>query len=203
MNKSVFPFFAAIFISLIINTNIFSQNNSTVTQSEPELIFFAAVEKPVFTHSESPQGVKKSSAAYIEELEKSAFDLINRQREANGLKSLIWSEEAAKTARMHSQSMANNNFFSHKGLDGRTVDDRAVASGLKFWLSIGENIAFSRGYANPSESAVEMWMKSSGHRGNILNKGWKETGVGIAVAPDNAYYFTQVFFCPSYTDLRQ
>ncbi len=73
------------------------------------------------------------------------------------------------------------------------VDDRADRSGLGLWQAIGENIAFNRGYANPVEFAIERWMMSPKHRDNILNKEWSETAVGIAIAADGSYYFTQVF----------
>jgi uncharacterized protein YkwD len=73
------------------------------------------------------------------------------------------------------------------------VNDRADAGGVHKWKAIGENIAFNQGYKNPIEFAVERWMKSTGHRENILNDRWKESGIGIAITADGAYYFTQVF----------
>lgn len=125
--------------------------------------------------------------------ERRAFDEINEQRMAIGLQPLIWSDEAAKVARMHSENMANFKFFSHEGLDGRLVNDRADAMGMNKWRAIGENIAYNRGYKNPIEFAVESWMKSNGHRENILNGRWKEAGIGIAITAEGDYYFTQVF----------
>ena len=59
--------------------------------------------------------------------------------------------------------------------------------------SIGENIAFNRGYKDPVEVAVELWLKSPSHRQNLLKSDWSESAVGIAVADDGSYYFTQVF----------
>ena len=94
---------------------------------------------------------------------------------------------------MHSNNMANYKFFSHRGLDGRMVNDRADSVGLNKWRGIGENIAFERGYDHPASFAVEKWMESPSHRQNLLGQSWKESAVGIAVAPDGSYYFTQVF----------
>jgi len=126
-------------------------------------------------------------------LEQMVFDLINRTREENGLKKLIWCEDAAKIARMHSSNMANFNFFSHTGTDGKRVSDRADSFGLRNWRLIGENIAYNAGFENPVERAVYGWMNSPGHRQNILRDNWKETGIGIAVGPQGKYYITQVF----------
>ncbi len=128
------------------------------------------------------------------ELERQAFDMLNLKRVENGLKPVVWNDEVARVARSHSQNMANNNFFSHQGLDGRTVDDRADSFGIRNWRRIGENIAYNRGYENPVEYAVLRWMQSQGHRENLLSDKWKESGIGIAIAPDGkTYYFTQVF----------
>jgi uncharacterized protein YkwD len=89
--------------------------------------------------------------------------------------------------------MAQQHFFSHRGLDGKMVNDRAEQIGMFDWRAIGENIAFNRGYDQPVEMAVEKWLESPSHRENLLNKSWIETGVGVAVSPDGSYYFTQVF----------
>lgn len=89
--------------------------------------------------------------------------------------------------------MADLKFFSHRGKDGTMVDDRADIFGLGQWQAIGENIAYMRGYQDPCEFAVDRWMQSATHRDNLLNKDWSETAVGIAIAGDGSYYFTQVF----------
>ncbi len=126
-------------------------------------------------------------------LERQAFDLINQQRAKLNLELLTWSDDVANIARIHSQNMANFNFFSHSDLNGLMVNDRADVCGVKKWQAIGENIAYNRGYNNPVEFAVERWMQSVSHRENLLNSRWKESGIGIAVTKDGTYYFTEVF----------
>jgi uncharacterized protein YkwD len=128
------------------------------------------------------------------ELEQKAFQLLNQKRVERGLSELTWSENMAKIARLHSGNMANFKFFSHRGLDGLQVDGRAESLGFKKWQGIGENIAYNRGFANPVEFAVERWMLSDSHRENLLDKRWKESAVGIAIAKDGTYYFTEVFW---------
>ena len=109
------------------------------------------------------------------------------------LPALEWNEDIARIARMHSENMAKYKFFSHTGLDGTMVNDRADLCGVSKWKAIGENIAYNRGYEKPAEFAVERWMQSNAHRENILNNRWKESAVGVAVSNDGAVYFTQVF----------
>lgn len=131
--------------------------------------------------------------ALIASVEKDAFDLINKKRADIGLEPLIWSDELAALARLHSQDMADQKYFSHRGSDGSMVDDRADKLGIKNWSAIGENIAFERGFDDAANFAVDRWMESPAHRQNLLDKRWKETGMGVAILPDGTYYFTQVF----------
>lgn len=170
--------FQAFFLMPILTLSIFSQNQSKISEETRARIVDPSASQAVETTFD---------------MEKKAFVLINEIRRINGLKELVWSDEVARIAREHSQSMAMNNFFSHHSLNGAMIDERADAAGLKRWRSIGENIAYNRGYAKPTEFAVECWMKSQGHRENLLNSMWKETGIGVAIAKDGSYYFTQVF----------
>ncbi|MBK7394583.1 MAG: CAP domain-containing protein [Chloracidobacterium sp.] len=118
---------------------------------------------------------------------------MNQKRAEVGLKPLIWNDDLEKIARGHSENMAEYDFFSHRGLDGKAVSDRADAAGLSKWRSIGENIAFNRGYQDPIAKAVDLWLNSPSHKNNLLSASWKESAVGVAITEDGSYYFTQVF----------
>lgn len=131
--------------------------------------------------------------AAVRALEKDAFQLINSERALAGLTPLKWSDKVADVARLHSNNMADYNFFSHKGLDGMMVDERAAQLKMGAWTAIGENIAFMKGYENPVGVAVEKWLQSPSHKKNLLDPTWTETAIGLAVTPDGKYYFTQVF----------
>ncbi len=140
--------------------------------------------------TKSSSSTKVASAGSIEE---EVFALINAERNKNGLADLKWSESLAAVARLHSQDMANAKFFSHRGSDGSMVDERADRLGLGSWLSIGENIAYMRGYEDPAALAVAKWLQSTAHRKNLLGPNWKESAVGVAVTNDGTYYLTEVF----------
>jgi uncharacterized protein YkwD len=126
-------------------------------------------------------------------VEARAFELMNAQRLANGLQSLQWDEQIIALARTHSQSMAEGKYFSHKDASGGYVDSRASKLGIFNWMSIGENIAFMKGYEDPASMAVEKWMQSTSHKKNILSGQWRDSAIGVAVADDGSTYFTQVF----------
>jgi uncharacterized protein YkwD len=133
---------------------------------------------------------KKPSAGAIE---RQIFSLINAERAKNGLSELEWNESLAAVARLHSDDMAAVQFFSHRGSDGSMVDDRADRLGLGLWRSIGENIAYMRGFDDPAALAVEKWLESPAHRKNLLGPNWKESAVGVSVTDDGTYYMTEVF----------
>lgn len=138
-------------------------------------------------------GARSAPATNTASLERTAFNLLNQKRAENGLRALVWSDELEALARRHSEDMADYKYFSHRGRDGSMVSDRADRSGLTQWRSIGENIAFNRGYKDPIDVAVKLWLESPSHRHNLLSTEWRESAVGIAVAEDGSYYLTQVF----------
>lgn len=177
--------FAALASYSPAQTNNFQDQNSVVVAGKSEDVRARSDEKT--------SGVKASVVGNTAAVERAAFDLLNQKRLENGLKSLVWSDQLATIARVHSQNMANLNFFSHRGRDNKMVSDRADDVGLSKWRAIGENIAFERGYQDPVTKAVELWLDSPSHRHNLLESTWKESAVGVAVGPDGSYYFTQVF----------
>jgi uncharacterized protein YkwD len=146
-----------------------------------------------------PRIVKETSAVAAKvvvntiAVEREAFEAINRKRAENGAPALTWSNDLAAVARLHSQNMAELQFFSHRGLDSKFVSDRADDLKIGRWRAIGENIAYNRGFQDPIVKAVELWLASPTHRNNMLDPGWRETAIGVAVAEDGSYYFTQVF----------
>ena len=172
--------------------------NDSIFQSW--LLAYTLFAMPIFLPAVSAQSVVenevytfKADSVSISELEYLLFILINQKRIENRLQPLIWNEQATQIARLHSRNMADYDFFGHEGLDGRKVDGRANLFGLRRWQIIGENIAYNRGYRKPLERVVESWMRSAGHRRNLLNRRWKESGIGIAIKSNRTYYFTQVF----------
>jgi uncharacterized protein YkwD len=167
------------------------------SQNRPVAVKFATSDNSEIAKSDTrPRLVKNETSSQNSELllmERKAFDLLNQKRIDIGNSPLVWSENIAKVARLHSSNMASYKFFSHSGLDGLTVDGRADSLGFKKWRAIGENIAYNRGFDNPVEFTVERWMLSASHKKNLLDSRWKEAAVGIAKASDDTYYFTEVF----------
>jgi uncharacterized protein YkwD len=96
-------------------------------------------------------------------------------------------------ARLHSENMARRNFFNHQGPDGQGLRERSRANGIVGFRALAENLAYNKGYADAASSAVVGWMRSEGHRENILNVEFTRSGIGVARSADGRIYFTQVF----------
>lgn len=60
---------------------------------------------------------------------------------------------------------------------------------------VGENVAY--GYASGKAVVRKGWMKSDGHRRNILRRGWTEMGVAARRSDDGVWYVAQVFGTPA------
>jgi uncharacterized protein YkwD len=125
----------------------------------------------------------------ISEEEQKLVDLTNEARQKEKLPPLKPNKTLFAVARAHSANMARQNQMNHV-LDGKSPGQRIKASGYAY-SSFGENIAFSMGWS--LAQVMDGWMKSPGHRANILRKEYREIGIGIATNEDNKTYYTQVF----------
>ncbi|MET9609766.1 sigma-70 family RNA polymerase sigma factor [Streptomyces sp. NPDC006512] len=101
--------------------------------------------------------------------------LVNTERAAAGCGPLKEDAQLRSAAQAHSADMAQRNFFSHTNPDGADPGARTTASGYR-WSTYGENIAKGQ---QTAQSVMDAWMKSPGHRANILNCSFKDLGVGM------------------------
>ena len=106
--------------------------------------------------------------------EERTLRLHNHKRRSRGLRTLCVHPKLTKAARAHSESMIKKDYFGH-GSVGR----RLKRYGYN-WRVYGENIAGGTGrYARPGNT-FRRWMNSSGHRANILDRRFREIGIGTA-----------------------
>ncbi|WP_327134664.1 sigma-70 family RNA polymerase sigma factor [Streptomyces sp. NBC_01343] len=114
--------------------------------------------------------------------------LVNSERAAAGCGPLKEDPKLQSAAQGHSDDMAARDFFDHTNPDGADPGKRTTAAGYR-WSTYGENIA--RGQQTAA-SVMDSWMKSPGHRANILNCSFKDIGVGIHTGPGGPWW-TQNF----------
>ncbi len=151
------------------------------------------------------------------DLEKKIHALINKERQQHGLAPLAMDHALAVIARKHSQDMSARNYFDHISPDGHDFSYRYQKAGYSCAITAGsvifagaENIALNNLYDSVTtingeafydwnsqdriaETTVQGWMKSPGHRKNILTPLWRNEGIGVVISPDDKVYITQNF----------
>lgn len=106
--------------------------------------------------------------------EKRMLDLHNKIRADRGLPRLCVHPALQRTARAHSKEMIERDSFNHGD-----VGSRLKRYGYD-WRTYGENILYDPGSRDSVESLFKLWMKSSGHKANILEKSFREVGIGAS-----------------------
>ncbi len=144
--------------------------------------------------------------------------LTNDEREKNsGLKSLTRDKDLDEIALNYTKRMVDEDFFAHVDPDGQNAGGRAESVGYPTYKKVGEdgyrigiaeNLAYmgtgtvaALGYIdpiNPHEIAkgfMTGWMKSSGHRKNILEPDVDKIGIGVSWSDkEKFYYASQEFY---------
>ena len=137
------------------------------------------------------------------DLARATLCLLNQERGKRGLGSLRLNDRLSHAADRHAADMVRREYFSHESLSGSSFIDRIRRTGylrsVRAW-SVGENLAWGSGDRSSPRSIMRSWMTSPGHRANVLDRRYREIGIGIAPgAPqgswdDAATYATEFGF---------
>jgi uncharacterized protein YkwD len=128
------------------------------------------------------------------ETETAILRLANAERARAAVPLLAPNPSLARAAQLHADVIARLRRLEHDlpGTRYPKLKDRLKAVGYD-WDRAAENISF--GYTTPA-AAVAGWMRSAGHRKNLLDKAYTETGVGFARDSAGKSYYVQVFARP-------
>src|SRR5262249_19638745 len=96
---------------------------------------------------------------------------VNAERRAAALRPLASDPGLGRAARERAGAMASANRLSHSGWQS-AIHRHDTAS------NIGENVAFNYPSA---DAVVDAWMRSPGHRANMLGRSFHRIGVGCTV----------------------
>lgn len=117
--------------------------------------------------------------------ERAAHVATNGERSARDLRTLARTACLTRMARAQAARMARRGELFHQNLG--TVQRRCGVG----W--VGENVAY--GYPN-GRATVSAWMRSDGHRANILRPQFRQVGYG-AVLRNGRWWVAQVFGTPA------
>jgi uncharacterized protein YkwD len=132
----------------------------------------------------SGSSVSGSSASVAEQYLLAAA---NRERLSRGLQPLQRDPVLAGAAAFHAQQMADRGDISHEFPGEPDLAARASNAGVHFSL-VAENVAVA-----PEPTAIhDMWMKSEGHRENLLDPHVNVAGISV-VLRDGQFYAVEDF----------
>ena len=133
-------------------------------------------EKDAYLHSlwnyDQDNGTNQSGY-YNSDYAQQVFAMVNQERADNGVAALTWDSSMASYSDRRAMEITTD--FSHNSAGGK--------------MNVGENIA--KGAISP-EMVMDGWMRSDGHRANILNASY--TKISVSCYYDGStYYWVQNF----------
>jgi uncharacterized protein YkwD len=127
---------------------------------------------------------QNDAGAPVSAQERAMLCLVNRARQGRGLEPLAALASLARAAARKSADILRCDEFSHEAC-GREFTYWIERVGYRGCRE-GENIAYGGGsYATP-RSIFQMWMRSSGHRENILGP-YDDVGIGLQIGELEGY----------------
>lgn|GEM_PF-290743 len=119
--------------------------------------------------------------------ERLLFILANQERLQRGLNALRWDDALYSSAHYHATWMARRADISHQFPGEPDLSARASKLGAQFSV-VAENIAI----VNEIHSAHDEWMKSPGHRENLLDPRLDSVGIAFEIR-NGRFYVVQDF----------
>ena len=148
-----------------------------------------------------PEPAVPANDADVDAMKQDIIDRTNALRRENGAAALRVNDKLMQAAQVRADEMASSSVYSHTRPDGRrntSVTDCPY---------VGENIHRIADWAlqgkSVSEAAVWSWNLSGGHRDNLLEKNYAETGVGLSRGVNDSgeacWYCVQLFLWNGYS----
>ncbi|HEX6938246.1 MAG TPA: CAP domain-containing protein [Longimicrobiales bacterium] len=120
---------------------------------------------------------------------------VNAARRRAGARPLRVDPALTRAARRYARELAERQEIAHvsRTPGRRTFRQRIAAAGAQARVA-GENLArLTASGATLSERTVQAWMRSPGHRANMLDPAFARTGIGVWLGNDGVWYVVQEF----------
>ena len=119
---------------------------------------------------------------FLNEKEHRTFVLHNKIRTEHNLPTFCVHPKLQEAASAHSKDMIRRDYLCHNTRGRGSFEERLVRFGYGpegyDYYRTGENIALGSGAAGAPQNRMDAWMRSDGHRNNILNGDYREIGIG-------------------------
>lgn len=165
-----------------------SRPGSSVPETNPPADNRPAVSQPPVAETTSaPKPDAGTSDSAVLSYAEQVVRLVNTERAKAGLPALELQKDITAAANVRAKEIKQS--FSHTRPNGSSFSSALKEQGITYRGS-GENIAW--GQKSP-EQVMAGWMNSDGHRANILNKNFKNIGVGYYQDERGVNYWVQLF----------
>ena len=135
---------------------------------------------------------ERAAAVSLDGIAAEVRDCANQERVRHGLPPLVENHVLDQAAAFHARNMARYDFSEHYDPWGRGPWERVDRFGsADAFRKIGENL--DAGAPSPAEACSD-WMRSAGHRANMLDPQFRTIGGGFAIGQTALrYYYVQEF----------
>jgi uncharacterized protein YkwD len=138
--------------------------------------------RPPRTTAPAATSAPAGNRTTAQKLASDLFDRLNAERRARGLAALAWDGDLARVAGDWSAEMAGSGNFRHRDLGAA-----GGLPGMGKFSALGENIAWVEGYPSMGNQLHVGWMRSEGHRANMLQRGFDSVGIGVVCSGGRAW----------------
>jgi uncharacterized protein YkwD len=162
---------------------------------------------PVYTVTNAPSAADpvaatfKAAAPDPVAAAQSLLQQMNGYRQSAGLKALASNTLLMQVAQAHANNMARQDKYGDSDVNGHILDGhdvvyRVAQVGYR-WATLGENVAYNFGYADPTGQLMLQWWNSPEHKANILGSKYTVVGIGVATGASGRTYGVMVFASPT------
>lgn len=120
--------------------------------------------------------------ATVQQLRHATVCVLNVQRRKHGLRRLRQNPGLVLAGQRHAMDMVERRYFSHSSTAGTPFMARIRRTGYlrrSGRTLLGENLAYGGRELGTPRQIVRSWMRSPGHRANILQPRFREVGIGV------------------------
>ena len=175
------------------NTLSFFQETSIIRRSNFRLLLVLILGFALFSCSSDEDEIFTNDIEILEDVslsytvfEYQILDLVNEYRNSEGMSTLKILNVVSQQAIDHNEYMISVGKANHENFSVRH-QNLVKNAGAK---NVGENVAY--GFST-AEAVMNAWIKSEGHRLNLLKESHTDVGISIMQDEQGRNYFTQIF----------
>ena len=143
-----------------------------------QVISLSSYTTSIASEEKIKQNIQKEiveESLFLNSEEREILNLVNKYRKENGLKELKPLFDLQEIAKLKAEDLQKNYYFDHISPILGSPFEMLMENGVDYFSIEGENLAGIK----TGKKAVTEWIKSKGHRENILEDKFEYTGIAV------------------------